>query len=104
MNCMQAVEEHISVQSLAKRALDELLGFIRPGLSEEQIASTAEDLMRRLGIDHFWYHGVAALVLVGKRTTLSVSGRDYVPASIAVQSNDLVTVDLSPVIGAVWGD
>ena len=99
-----SIDDHISVQSLAKSTLDELLNFIRPGVTEQQIALTAKDVMRRLGINDFWYHGVAALVLVGKRTTMSVSGRDYELTSTAVRSNDLVTIDLSPAVGKIWGD
>ena len=99
-----AIDRNVAVQALAKCAIEELIGFIRPGVTEQQIANVAEDLMCGLGIDRFWYHGVAALVLVGKRTTLSVSGKDYVPTSTSVQSDDLVTIDLSPAIGKVWGD
>ena len=99
-----AFDRHVAVQSIAKRALEELLGIVQPGVTEQLIATAAEDLMRRLGIEQFWYHGIAALVLVGERTTLSVSGRDYAPTSKAVHADDLITIDLSPAVGRVWGD
>ena len=99
-----ANDRHVAVQSLAKRALKELVGIVRPGVTEQLIATAAEAVMRRLGVEQFWYHGVAALVLVGERTTLSVSGRDYAPTLKSVQSNDLMTIDLSPAVGSVWGD
>lgn len=99
-----ATDQHVAVQSMAKRALEELVSIVRPGVTEQWIAAAAEDLMRHLGVERFWYHGVAALVLVGERTTLSVSGRDYAPTSEPVHPNDLITIDLSPAVGKVWGD
>lgn len=44
------------------------------------------------------------LVLLGSRSCLSVSGRDYVPADEAAGDHNLITVDLSPVLGGRWGD
>ena len=44
------------------------------------------------------------LVLLGSRSCLSVSGRDYLPHDEPVGDHNLVTVDLSPCEGIVWGD
>ena len=43
-------------------------------------------------------------LLVGERTTLSASGRDYQPSDVAIRTNDLVTIDLSPMVNDCWGD
>lgn len=51
-----------------------------------------------------WYHRCPALVLLGSRSTASVSGRTYQAATEQVGEVNLVTIDLSPCIGDVWGD
>lgn len=56
-------------------------------------------------ITRFWYYGICALVLVGARTTASVSGAAYTPTDTAVRAGDMVTVDLSPCdADGYWGD
>ncbi len=84
--------------------MTELLEFVRPGVTEKDIAAKAKALLQQKGIKKFWYYDIAALVLVGPRTILSVSGREYMPTDMAVQEDDLVTIDLSPMDGIYWGD
>lgn len=99
-----AIKPYARIQNSAKDTVFDLLDFIRPGVTEKDIALKAKALLEQKGITQFWYYGVAALVLVGDRTTLSISGRDYIPADTSVQENDLVTIDLSPMDGELWGD
>lgn len=98
------IESSRKAQQIAKTTLQNLTTFIRPGVNEQNIADHAEFLMRKRGVSEFWYHGVAALILVGKRTLLSVSGREYSASSNLVKEGDLVTVNLSPVIDGHWAD
>lgn len=70
--------------------------MIKAGMTESEIVSKTEQIMRNKGIESFWYHGVGAFVHVGKRTVISESGREYVPSESAVGLNDIVTMDLSP--------
>lgn len=97
-------QAHSAVQAIAKDTMNELLAFVKPGVTEKQIAEKAEGIMRAKGVQEFWYYGVAAFVLVGGRTVLSISGREYVPSDQIVKENDLVTVDLSPSQNGIWGD
>jgi len=99
-----SIESYTQMQTFAKETITELLDFIRPGVSERQIAARAKEILESKGIHEFWYYGVAALVLVGERTPLSLSGRDYKPAETIVGQNDLVTIDLSPLRHGYWGD
>lgn len=92
------------VQSIAKKTIEFLNGFIKKGVSEIEISQVADDYMISKGIDSFWYYDVGALVLVGDRTILSISGREYKPTDKLVNTNDLVTVDLSPQVNGYWGD
>ncbi|WP_169507398.1 M24 family metallopeptidase [Paenibacillus harenae] len=100
--------EHLSpytyVQSIAKATVSELQKIIKEGITENEIAYKAEEIMRNQGIHRFWYHGIGALVHVGKRTIISESGKDYKPSDTIVGRNDIVTIDLSPEINTYWGD
>ena len=100
----QELRRYQEVQGLARDTIDFLRSYIHEGVSESDISHSAEEFMKRRGVTSFWYHGVGALVLVGKRTVMSVSGRVYRPSNELVGRNDLVTVDLSPDIDTYWGD
>ena len=96
--------EYKKVQSLAKTVLSEISNYIKVGVSEQEIAQKCKDLMISKDIQKFWYHNVAALVLLGNRTKLSISGKNYKPSTLLVSDRDLVTIDLSPDINGYWGD
>lgn len=98
------IDEYKTVQSMAKKTMDFLQLFIKEGVTEREIKEEAEKYLFDLGVDSFWYYDVGAFVLVGERTTLSLSGSQYQPIDRMVQKQDLVTVDLSPQIKNVWGD
>ena len=94
-----------AAQRMAKEALSEMHEVIRAGMSEKEIADAVCSLMRSRGSGPWWYHGVGALVLLGKRTVLSVSARDYAPdPENRVSENDVITVDCSPTLAGYWGD
>lgn len=101
---MTTFDSHRKVQEIAKETMRYLSTEIVPGITEKEIKKRAESYMMSAGIESFWYYDVGALVFVGERTRLSISGRDYIPSDQRVGCDDLVTVDLSPCIGTVWGD
>jgi Xaa-Pro aminopeptidase len=101
---MDHISQYLYVQSIAKATLSDLKKLIKEGISEREIVIKAEDIMKEKGIDSFWYHGVGAFVHVGKRTTISESGKNYKPSDKLVGRNDLVTIDLSPELNTYWGD
>ena len=92
------------VQAIAKAVLNEMCHYIKSGISERDIANRCTELMQSRGVEKFWYHNVPAFVLVGERTTVSLSGRQYQPSGLQVSDHDLVTIDLSPEINGFWGD
>ncbi len=100
----QELREYQRVQRIAQKTIVYLSSFIREGKSESDIYHAADEFMNKSGITSFWYHDVGSIVLVGKRTTLSVSGKEYRPSGNRVGIDDLVTVDLAPEIGSYWGD
>jgi len=101
---LEHLAQYFNVQSIAKATIGELKKLIHAGMSEKDITLIAEEIMRSKGIESFWYHGIGAFVHVGKRTTISESGRDYLPSETIVGRNDIVTIDLSPEVNSYWGD
>lgn len=98
--------KNLPAQRLAAEAMRRVAVRLRPGLSEAGVARMAAEEMLSLGAEGWWYHGVAALVLAGpQRSLVSVSGREYTPREdILLGRDDLVTIDLSPVLDGAWGD
>lgn len=98
------IRPYTTVQNIAKNVLSQLCCLITPDSTEKSIASEASQLLADNGVFETWYHNVLALVLLGGRSCLSISGKEYIPSDEPVGSNNLVTIDLSPCIGNVWGD
>ncbi|MEM1145570.1 MAG: M24 family metallopeptidase [Pseudomonadota bacterium] len=98
------LENYRAVQGAARRVLEELKGAIAADSTEESIAGFASDRLADLGFPDTWYHSCPALVLAGSRTSLSLSGRDYIPNKKPIGVETVVTVDLSPCKGKFWGD
>jgi len=92
------------VQNIALRVLRDVAPFIREGITEREVAAICIRLLKQYGAGESWYHNVGALVLVGERTTLSASGKVYQPSALAIGKQDLVTIDLSPMVDGYWGD
>ncbi len=99
-----SIKDYKAVQASAKQVLAELCDVIGSDSTEQSIAAFATDRLSALGLPDTWYHSCPAFVLAGSRSCLSISGRDYAPSEERVGSNNLVTVDLSPCAGTIWGD
>jgi Xaa-Pro aminopeptidase len=98
------IESVQAVQTAAKSVLVTLGASISSGDTERSIASRAVALLQGAGLSDTWYYDCPALVLLGSRSCLSASGRDYVASDEPVGHVNLVTVDLSPVRGDSMGD
>jgi Xaa-Pro aminopeptidase len=98
------LDDHRLLQEAARTVLETLGPTIRAGDTERSIVDRAVNMMAQAGITETWYYDCPALVLLGARSCLSISGRDYRPAEVPLGGYDLVTVDLSPSRGEVWGD
>jgi Xaa-Pro aminopeptidase len=92
------------VQSAAKSVLDRLGVLITQIDSERTIAAKAYALLCESGYSDTWYYNCPAFVLLGTRSCISISGRDYVPSDETVGRMNLITVDLSPEKNGFWGD
>ncbi len=98
------LELYKQVQLAARAVLEEIPGHITQDSTEESIAATCVKLLANHGIGDTWYYSAPAFVLLGSRSCLSISGRDYVAAAEPVGQINLVTIDLSPLLGTTWGD
>ena len=96
--------EYSDVQKIAKETIEYIKTEIRPGMPLQEVRRLCEEKMIRLGADSFWYWDVGAFVFAGDETTVSVSGKEYTTSDRVIESDDIVTIDLSPQIGDTWGD
>lgn len=101
---VKTVMTYAQVQSIARQTIDYLKSQISAGMSLSEIRRLAEDKMLSLGATSFWYWDVGAFVFAGEDTVLSVSGKHYITADRLIAENDIITVDLSPQAGDIWGD
>jgi len=98
------MNQYKHVQEIAKQVLGEIAQFINRDSTEQSIAKKCSDLLNEKGITETWYYDCPAYVLLGARSCLSISGKDYIPATIPVGETNVVTIDLSPQLGNIWGD
>lgn len=98
------IDTYREVQAIAKAVLAELGATICAQDTERTITDRAIQFLAKRGITETWYHNCPAFVLLGSRSCLSISGRDYVASDEPVGNVNLVTVDLSPSRDGVWGD
>jgi Xaa-Pro aminopeptidase len=99
------IAEHRKVQFAAKSVLARLGSMIVPHDTEQSIADKAHKMLISLGYPETWYYQCPALVLLGSRSCVSVSGRDYQAHNEQVGMSNLVTIDLSPLHEKqYWGD
>lgn len=92
------------VQQIAKQTMTFIKSEIKVGMSLRGLRQLAESKMLSLGATSFWYWNIGAFIFSGDETTLSVSGKNYRTANKTIKENDIITVDLSPQVGNVWGD
>ena len=98
------VSSYRDVQSRARRVLADIPEHIGPHSTELSISGKCAELLRERGIVDTWYYDAPAFVLLGSRSCLSISGREYEPAHEPVGQRNLVTIDLSPALGSACGD
>ena len=96
--------EYSRVQKIAKDTIEYIKEEIKPGMLLSQVRGLCEEKMMELGADSYWYWDIGAFVFSGDETTISVSGKEYKTSKRVIESNDIITIDLSPQVGDTWGD
>lgn len=101
---MEVILEYREVQQIAKDTIAYAKRVINPGMNLLQVRKLCEQKMLELGADSFWYWDIGAFVFAGDETTISVSGKQYITSNRTIAENDIITIDLSPQNGNIWGD
>lgn len=97
-------QSYSQIQLAAKKTIEYIKNIIKPGMNLLEIRKFCEEKLLELGADSFWYWDVGAFVFAGDETTVSVSGKQYVTSDRVIGNNDIITIDLSPQAGDIWGD
>lgn len=97
-------QSYSRIQLAAKQTIEYIKKMIKPGMNLIEIRRACEEKLLESGADSFWYWDVGAFVFAGEETAVSVSGRQYETADRIVKNNDIITIDLSPQAGNIWGD
>ena len=97
-------QSYSQIQLAAKKTIEYIKNIIKPGMNLLEIRKFCEEKLLELGADSFWYWDVGAFVFAGDETTVSVSGKQYVTSDRVIGNNDIITIDLSPQVGNIWGD
>ena len=97
-------QSYSRIQLAAKQTIEYIKDTIKPGMNLLEIRKLCEEKLLELGADSFWYWDVGAFVFAGDETTVSVSGKQYVTSDKIIENNDIITIDLSPQVGNIWGD
>ena len=97
-------QSYSQIQQTAKQTIAYIKKIIKPGMKLFDIRKLCEEKLLELGADSFWYWDVGAFVFAGDETTVSVSGKQYVTSDKIIENNDIITIDLSPQVGNIWGD
>lgn len=97
-------QSYSQVQLAAKQTIEYIKNTIKSGMNLLEIRKFCEEKLLELGADSFWYWDVGAFVFAGDETTVSVSGKQYVTSDRVIGNNDIITIDLSPQVGNIWGD
>lgn len=96
--------DYQKVQKIAKDTMEYVRQHIMPGMNLLDVRKMCEDKMLELGADSFWYWDVGAFVFASDETNVSVSGKGYKTSDRVIAWNDIITIDLSPQKGDIWGD
>jgi len=101
---IEIFNKYKEIQNIAKQVIAEIEEFIKVDMTEIAIANKATQMLYKKGVTHSWYHNIMVFVFVGDRTVISASGSEYKPTNEAIKENDIVTIDLHPAKGNIWGD
>ena len=92
------------IQQIARDTVAYLRTVLCAGMTLTEVREICEAQLYARGADSFWYWDIGAFVFAGDETAVSVSGRTYRTSDRTIAVDDIVTVDLSPQRGQIWGD
>src|SRR5512139_3539704 len=99
LRMVKEAEEIERIRAAAKVAaigMGAAVQALRPGITESQVAGAAEVAMREAGAEEFW----RSYVCSGPRTNIAHG----LPTTRIIESNDLVMVDIHPIVNGYSAD
>lgn len=93
----EEIKKISTAQKIAEKAFDDILSFIREGVSELEIAARLENIMRKNGSEGFAFDTIA---ISGKNT----SKPHGVPTDNKVKKGDFITMDYGAVFDSYRSD
>ena len=91
------IELFTAAQRIAERALDEVLGLIRPGLTEQEVAAELVYRMYKYGSEA---NAFDPIVVTGAKSSMPHG----VPGDAVIQDGDFVTMDFGAMFGGYCSD
>lgn len=91
------IESMISAQRIAEKALDFVLGFIKPGITEKELAAEIEYRMRKNGAESLAFETIC---VAGTNTSLPHG----TPSDNIIKSGDFITMDFGCKINGYCSD
>ena len=91
------IEKIQKAQQIAEKAFDEVLNFIKPGVTEREISMLLDNVMIRSGAEAISFDTIA---LAGRNTSMPHG----VPSDYAVQNGDFVLMDFGAVYNGYHSD
>ena len=91
------VESIIKAQQITEKAFDDILNFIRPGVTENEIAARLEYVMKVAGSEEPSFSTIA---VTGAKTSMPHG----TPADVKVKAGDFITMDFGAVYGGYHSD
>ena len=91
------IEAITAAQRIAEKAFEEMLGYLRPGLTEREIAAELTYRMMRLGGEG---NSFDPITITGANT----SKPHGVPGDAVVRAGDFVTMDFGTIVGGYHSD
>lgn len=93
----EEIEKIHKAQKIAEKAFDEILGFIRPGVTEREIALKLDNCMLENGAEGLSFETIA---LAGANTSMP----HWVPGNYKVKNGDFVLMDFGAVYDGYHSD
>ena len=91
------IEALISAQRLAEKALDKVLGIIKPGMTEKEVAAELVYNMLKLGAENVSFEPI---VVTGEKSSMPHG----VPGDKIIKKGDFLTMDFGCILGGYCSD
>lgn len=102
LNWCEYTEAFSSIQNVIVPLTEELARWIKPGMTERQVANEFERRLADVGLKNHWY---PILVCAGAWSGKPLTRRVHLPSDdVVIRPNDIIILDSTPLVQTVWGN